>query len=631
MIKCTVLINLVGCPGQLVYTTSSTSTRRDSINTSSNKTHRQAAIATVLALSFGTLVGVAVLSVLGVSLYSGLTNTRELLIKNATVEMATVKRSLTNLFDPMENRARDVANLIYQGEINPDDETSIDKGLLLSLSGARHIIGIGFLYPDLTVKMAERASNRVVKTEYTDSPVTAALAKEMKVNPVGSWGPLTYVPNVGEAVLNFRQPITKDGVFVGVVLIAVPVSEVSAIIQNNGLAKDEARFILYGKNHLLTQQGFRVDSSKLTYKGITPKLSDISDPILSTIWTARRIPFRLYQGGANFQGHYTEVDGNRYQFIYSELNGYTDKPLIIGYRLPYEDAGKQVIRLALAGLVGVIILIISIGIALVIGRKISRPIKALAIASQKISSLDFDKVDTLPPSRLKELNEASEAYNTMLRGLSWFENYVPKSLVRKLMSSGDPHSETRDVTVMFTDIVGFTPQAENMSSEAVAQMLNHHFELVTSCIEAEGGTVDKFIGDAVMAFWGAPELQEDHTARACRAAIAIRKAIIADNTLRTEKGLTPIKMRIGIHTGQLVVGNIGSSGRLNYTVVGDTVNVAQRIEQLGKELAPRFDDDILILVSADVRTEAHLTLTFEDAGLYSVKGRDGKLEIFHLT
>jgi class 3 adenylate cyclase len=113
----------------------------------------------------------------------------------------------------------------------------------------------------------------------------------------------------------------------------------------------------------------------------------------------------------------------------------------------------------------------------------------------------------------------------MVVGLRWFENYVPKKLVQRLMHQGDggkAPSEARDVTVMFTDIVGFAAHSETMTAEATAKFLNEHFATVGHCIEDTGGTIDKFIGDAVMAFWGAPEAQPDHAARALTSALAIR-------------------------------------------------------------------------------------------------------------
>jgi adenylate cyclase len=186
----------------------------------------------------------------------------------------------------------------------------------------------------------------------------------------------------------------------------------------------------------------------------------------------------------------------------------------------------------------------------------------------------------------------------MVAGLRSFALYVPRRLVLGLIQRGDVTRldvETREVTVMFTDIVGFSGRAEGLSGAEVARFLNHHFALLTARIEAEGGTVDKFIGDAVMAFWGAPEEQPDHAARAARAALAIAEDLRRDNAGRPD----PVRVRIGLHSGPAVVGNIGAATRMNYTLVGETVNAAARLQELGKRIAPGAE--AVVLVSAATR------------------------------
>ncbi len=588
-------------------------------------------IASALAMSFGTLVSVAVLAVLGVSLITGLANTRDLLFYKVTAEMNTVRTNLTGLLDPVEYQVRYLADLMYSGQIDISDNKSLDEALLAGLAGSRKINGLVFVYPDFRVKIAERSKRTISNHPHISDPVANDTMEVLSRTRKGSWSKLIYTPDSGETMLTFRQPVIKDGKFAGALIASIPVSAVNDIVKTDGLTLDEDRFILYGRDHVLTQKNLQVVSDNIVTEGVVPKLSEISDPVLATIWTAPRTPFHLFSDLPEFEGHFTEVEGQRYQFFYTSLEGYTDRPLIIGYRIKYEEATREIRRLAYAGFAGLAILIFGVLIAFIIGRRISRPIIALSDASQKISNLEFDKVGSLPSSRLKELNEASDAYNTMLRGLGWFENYVPKSLVRKLMETGDAHSESRTVTVMFTDIVSFTPLAENMSSEEVADMLNHHFELVTQCIEQEGGTVDKFIGDAVMAFWGAPELQVDHAARACRTAKAIREAITQDNIARRNEGKPALHMRIGIHTGRLVVGNIGSSGRINYTVVGDTVNIAQRIEQLGKTIDLDDKPEVLTLLSAATLEENGDCVKTVSVGDHPVKGRNNAVSIYKLA
>jgi class 3 adenylate cyclase len=148
--------------------------------------------------------------------------------------------------------------------------------------------------------------------------------------------------------------------------------------------------------------------------------------------------------------------------------------------------------------------------------------------------------------------------------------------------------------------------------------------VVTACIEAEGGMVDKFIGDAVMALWNAIEDQPDHRARAARAALAIAAAIRADNV----ESKVPVRVRIGLHSGPVVVGNIGTVTRMNYTVVGDTVNVAQRLEGLAKELRP--DAEVAILLSAATAAALPRGLGVTFLGRHQLRGRDDPTEVFAL-
>jgi len=543
--------------------------------------------------------------------------------------MASAEQNLTNLLAPMERQVQFISELIYRGEVDIHNPESIDQALLTSLSGTNEYVGIAFIYPDLSSRVATRFDKKV-KMLPPEAPEGVDSMKDIAMQGTGHWGPLIYSPIIEETVMHFRQPIIRDGEFIGLVISAIPVKQVRNAVQLDGRSQKEGRFILYGRDHVLTYDGFQVHSDTITYEGVAPKLSEIPDPVLSSIWSPDRTALSLVEGDDNFTGHFIDVDGEKYQFIYTSLEGFTDKPLYIGYKIRFEDATVALKRLAIAGFAGLGILLISVIIAFLIGRRISRSVHKISVASQKISRLDFNNVGELPPSHLKELNEASEAYNTMLRGLSWFENYVPKSLVRKLMETGEAQSETRSVTVMFTDICNFTPFAENMSSSEVANLLNRHFELVTACIEAEGGTVDKFIGDAVMAFWGAPEHQEDHAARACRAAIAIEKSILQENIVRRNEGLAAIYMRIGIHSGDLIVGNIGSTGRLNYTVVGDTVNIAQRIEQLGKEVEIKSQPEVLTLVSSAALSASAQPFTTEMIGAHKVKGRREEVQICRL-
>jgi class 3 adenylate cyclase len=181
---------------------------------------------------------------------------------------------------------------------------------------------------------------------------------------------------------------------------------------------------------------------------------------------------------------------------------------------------------------------------------------------------------------------------------------------------------------MFTDLVGFSTLAERTSARETAELLNQHFELVVGYIRATDGTVDKYLGDGVMAFWGAPRRQEDHARRACRAAIAMAAAIKDENIARAMRGAAPLRVRISLHSGPAIVGNIGASERINYTIVGDTVNVAARILEIGREQRP---EHAVILVSGETLAAAGPGFAGEFLGHRTVKGRRSEVDIHRLV
>jgi class 3 adenylate cyclase len=266
----------------------------------------------------------------------------------------------------------------------------------------------------------------------------------------------------------------------------------------------------------------------------------------------------------------------------------------------------------------------------------------MSAVAAKLATLDVGGAQAQSDSRIREFADAASAFNAMTAGLRWFETYVPKTLVLRLMrqtalgaSGADiTASAERTLTVMFTDIRGFSTMAERMQASDIAALLNRHFEIVSACIEAEGGTVDKFIGDSVMAFWEAPEPVADHAARAVRAAAAIQAAVITENRARRARGDAPICIRVGLHSGPVVVGNIGSKSRVNYTVVGDTVNAASRLESLAKEIRVAADAEgveCTVLLSEATRVAAGGGFRLRSLGQHRLRGRSGTVEVFELA
>lgn len=206
-----------------------------------------------------------------------------------------------------------------------------------------------------------------------------------------------------------------------------------------------------------------------------------------------------------------------------------------------------------------------------------------------------------------------------------FAQYVPSEVVARLIAQPELlrlGGEVREVTLMFTDLANFTTLSEQLSAEQTVEVLTGYFNAMTPLVHAAGGTVDKFIGDAVMAFWGAPLPDPHHAEHAVRAAIAMQQAmepLVADLHAR---GLPGIHMRIGLHTGRVVVGNVGSTQRFSYTAIGDAVNLAARLEGANKA----FGTSILLSGATAAQLPEDITLRPLDNVI--VKGKTAPVRVY---
>ena len=234
-------------------------------------------------------------------------------------------------------------------------------------------------------------------------------------------------------------------------------------------------------------------------------------------------------------------------FVYRKLLGYGPEPWLVGQYFPLEDATSDLDRLTNGAIVGGATLAVAALLALLIGLSMARSIRTITSAAESIERLEFDQ-PFHRSSRLREIDDAGHSLDKARGALKWFGAYVPHRLVFRLMELGEDavRSRRRNVTVMFSDIVEFTPQAEDLPEQQTADLLNHHFALLGACIDHEQGVIDKYIGDSVMAVWGGLSRMEDHADHAVRAALAIAQVIAEDNAVRRAAGEPPIRVRIGL-------------------------------------------------------------------------------------
>jgi adenylate cyclase len=276
-------------------------------------------------------------------------------------------------------------------------------------------------------------------------------------------------------------------------------------------------------------------------------------------------------------------------------------------------------------LIGLAILILAAGIlsAWLARRIIAKPLITVIDELKHVERFELDQVRR-HPSRLAELENLSSAIADMAGGLAAFRKYIPADLVKMLVSEGiEPHpgGSIRTLTVLFADIAGFTGLSERLGDQIIP-LLSSYLDTMSREVSSHGGTIDKFIGDAVMAFWGAPATNADHAVDACRTALACQHALRASGL--TDDSGRPLKVRIGINSGDMLVGNIGSEFRLNYTVIGDAVNVASRLEGANKEYGTE------IIIGQETRRLAGDRVQVRELDRLMVYGRVEGLAIYEL-
>ncbi len=454
--------------------------------------------------------------------------------------------------------------------------------------------------------------------------------EEARSKPAPYWGEPVYGEWTNSTYLNYRIPIRDGETDLGFMAALISTEALSQVATQLSQPPQRLSFMLYGSDRVLAHPLMMAGGLALSDVQPLPELDGFGDLAMealageSEVRSSGSVP-------SDAQVSEASINGQRYLIFTTEVTGYGELPITLGYYVLESAVDAPLRWFRWATLVALAISVFALVAAGLLARTISRPVRRAAKGAAQISSLDFDEVAPLPHSLFRETNDLARAFNSMLEGLRAFGRYVPRTLVSKLIQDGgvERATEERELAVMFTDIVGFTAACEDKSAADVAAFINRHLTLVSACIEEERGTIDKYIGDAVMAFWGAPDRLDNPAEHACRAALAISQTLRQDTARRAGKGLRPVRLRIGLHLGSVVVGDIGAPTRINYTIVGDTVNAAQRLEALGKDVDP--EAEVIILISQEVEHALPDGFTIAERGSHMVKGKLNAMEVFELV
>jgi adenylate cyclase len=305
--------------------------------------------------------------------------------------------------------------------------------------------------------------------------------------------------------------------------------------------------------------------------------------------THRLIKDVIEDGGTTVTWRWQPLTGLRKQTVMSFIMPVTFQNVTAGYAMvSFSQSGmEQSTRQAVQAISGATLLMIALSIAMAfaLGRRITQPIDKLVEASRAIGNGEY--TFRFKERRKDELGLLMLAFNEMAEGMleksqvkNALSRYVSPGVARQILSNLDDvglSGKQIEGSVLFADITGFTQISEQIKPKALVDMLNRYFTLITCACSINHGIVDKYMGDGAMLVFGAPEADTDHAFHAISCALLIQKLVKAENLQREAQGLTPVRLRIGINTGSMLAGNMGSCDRMEYTVVGDTVNLASRL------------------------------------------------------
>lgn len=442
-------------------------------------------------------------------------------------------------------------------------------------------------------------------------------------------GPVTVGPYVTATTkslaLTVAVPMVKDNsIVVGVDVI---LETVSRLLAQEAISPHSRGYVFDGQKKLIVHSEKQMMDQILNSYSTAPKEGfpkTVVDPAQEAIREQLRVIAENQDRTVQFQ-----ADGEPYIARISSV-GFSDllRGNTIVIAAPLDDFSGPSTRLLTKNLVVAgFMLIAGILVALLVARLISRALLALTEEARQIGNLDFQE-RTRAPSWIAEINMLAGALVSAREAIRTFALYVPRELVRRIVTSGQAsagQAVRQDVTVLFTDIRDFTTISEQHSPEDVVGMLSNYFQLMNEIVERHRGVIIQYLGDSIYAMWNAPSADPTHVDDACRCALELKAAIADLNENNRSAGRPELVTRFGVHTGIAVVGSVGAEARRQYTAMGDTVNVASRLEGMNKQFGTT------ILVSNAVRERSSDIFEYRTLGAAQAKGRSEVIEVFELV
>src|SRR5712671_4330657 len=429
-------------------------------------------------------------------------------------------------------------------------------------------------------------------------------------------------PDTGFPIISLRIPIFHGVEFLGCASANITVDVLSRFLDKHRASAGSTTFVADRSNGKIIafpdkQKGVRIENGVLKIA----TLSDIDDP---EVREAHRQHARTGADNFVFQ---SPTNGADLMAAFASFPGGFGQPWHVITLTPIDDfVGTLKATNRLMMIVIIILTMVELFFIYFASSRLSRPVENVSRQLQAIESLNFD-TPTHPPSNIQEIARLESAASLLRTSLKSFSSFVPLDVVRQLIKSGIPLAlgvEPRFLTVFFSDLENFSSHSETLAPDDLLVQISTYLEQVSRAISEEGGTVDKFIGDGVMAFWNAPVQRPDHVLRACAAALRAARRMERVNDAWEAEGRPRIQIRIGLNCANVLVGNVGSSTRLSYTALGDGVNVAARLEGINKLFGTT------ICISDSIYDQAKADMLARPIKRVQVKGRKTEFMIYEL-
>ena len=600
----------------------------------------------VLSVLLASFIGTSVFGV-GLALYVGLgtayENTRNLWVMLADIDLTSVQRTMHERMSEVDERSNWVARQVADGNLDPSFQYGWTNAMRALAAADMDVMAYGLVTGDRQfIGFNPDDMSEIRRTLPQDDMLFSELA-QIRGPVANRTGFPRWDPYFNRTVLTSWVPLFYDGHYLGTFIQYLSLSNLSESLIRGREDLPGTPFILIGGNRVMAHPDLRDWGENTANKLINgadiarspipfPTIHDIGDPVLANIGKSERIRTdekdARQNTGLRLAG--LEVDGRYHLIVTRQVLNAPISPVIIGMHFTEELFDDEWDRLVLASILGGGVFILAVIVAIILSKQFTKPIRRFAAAARAFEDDDIASIDVpqLSGSRIREYDDAARSFNHMMMAVhdreritSLFGKFVPQSIAKKLLASGNDSGvlppQQSEATVLFIDIAHFTSMCESLHPNQIIAMLNDYFDCATQIIESHGGIITQFQGDAILAVYNVFDDLEHHADAALDSAIALQNEV----SNRTFEGLN-IQVRCGVNTGTMVAGNVGAKARLSFTVHGDAVNTASRLEQENKVLGTR------ILISDSTRNLLTDPNRVIKAGDVLLRGRHSKTELF---